>query len=86
MTMSILWVKPWILDVMKTIFIEEAIYQLKTIKAMTKFTGCLRQIKQYWCYEHLGSTVQIHRADTADIFTYMEVNIHLYLKTGCKAK
>lgn len=59
MTVSMLWIKTWTLDVMKTVFIEEAIYQLKTIKAMTIFIGCLRQIKQCCYYENLGSTVQI---------------------------
>lgn len=64
MAMSMLWDTPWILDVMKAIFMEEDIYQLKTIKAMTKFIGYLRQRKQYCDYEHFGSTVQIYCADT----------------------
>lgn len=59
MTVSVLWIKTWTLDVMKTVFIEEAIYQLKTIKAMTIFIGYLRQIKQYCCYENLGSCADI---------------------------
>jgi len=86
MTVSVLGIKSWTLDVMKTVFMEEAIYQLKTIKAITIFIGYLRQIKQCCCYENLGNTVQICCSETADIFTYMGVNIHLYLTIRRKAK
>lgn len=38
---------------------------------MAQFIGYLRQRKQYCYYEHLDSTVQIHCADSLQIYLPM---------------